>query len=108
MLAGFDHLCVATKYRGPEDAEFTDFPYHQTVLHHAVGSYVELEGFAEDITECRSESDLPQAARDYLTFVADFVGVPIALIGVGPGREQVIWTEASRASAICDGDALPS
>ena len=35
----------------------------------------------------------PTAAREYLRFVADFVGVPIALVGVGPGREQVIWTE---------------
>jgi len=103
VLAGFDRICVATKYRGPEDAEFTDFPYHQTVLHHAVGDYVELESFAEEISECRTESDLPQAARDYLKFVADFVGVPIALVGVGPGREQVIWTEASRTSAISEG-----
>jgi adenylosuccinate synthase len=54
-----------------------------------------MPGFTDDITECRSESDLPAAARDYLAFVADFVGVPIALIGVGPSREQVIWTESS-------------
>jgi adenylosuccinate synthase len=30
--------------------------------------------------------------------VSDFVGVPIALIGVGPGRDQVIWTETGRES----------
>ena len=47
----------------------------------------------------REEADLPQTARDYLAFLADFVGVPIALVGVGPGREQVIWTEAGRATA---------
>ena len=29
----------------------------------------------------------------------DFVGVPIALVGVGPGRDQVIWTEAGRQTA---------
>ena len=45
--------------------------------------------------------DLPQAARDYLAYVADFIGVPIALVGVGPGRDQTIWTDAGRASAIC-------
>ncbi len=100
VLSGFDRICVATSYRGPEDAEFTDFPYHQTILHHSVGQYEELEGFDDDLTECRSEADLPDAARAYLRFVADFVGVPIALIGVGPGREQVIWTEASHSSVI--------
>ena len=48
---------------------------------------------------CRDEADLPQAARDYLAFVADFIGVPIALIGVGAARDQVIWTEAGRETS---------
>jgi adenylosuccinate synthase len=101
VLSGIDRLCVCTRYRssGPDGAEFEHFPYHQTVLHHAKGEYVELPGWSEDLTECREESDLPAAARDYLQFVSDFVGVPIALIGVGPGREQVIWTHAGAGMA---------
>ncbi len=94
VLSGLDRLQVCTRYRGAEGAEFEYFPYHQTVLHHATGEYEELPGWSKDLSECRSESDLPDAARAYLKFVADSVGVPIALIGVGPGREQVIWTEA--------------
>src|ERR1700749_2151882 len=82
VLSGIDTLCVCTRYRGAEGAEFDYFPYHQTVLHHAVGEYVELPGWSEDLTGARSEDDLPQAARDYLQFVADFVRVPVALIGV--------------------------
>src|SRR6201997_5260060 len=77
VLSGFERLCVCTRYRGPEGAEFDDFPYHQTMLHHVTGEYVELPGWSEDLTECRDESDLPAAARDYLRFVSDFVGVPI-------------------------------
>ena len=38
-----------------------------------------------------SEADLPQQARDYLAYIAEFAGVPIRLVGVGPGREQVVW-----------------
>ena len=94
VLSGFERLCVCTRYRGPEGAEFDYFPYHQTMLHHVAGDYIELAGWSEYLTECRDESDLPPAARDYLQFVSDFVGVPIALIGVGPGRDEVIWTEA--------------
>src|SRR6516162_3330157 len=92
VLSGFDRLCVCTRYRGAEGAEFDYFPYHQTVLHHAVGEYVELPGWSEDVRECRSEEELPQAARDYLQFIADAVRVPIALVGVGPGEDEVIWT----------------
>src|SRR6202046_3655975 len=93
VLAGFDPIRVCTRYRGAEGAEFDYFPYHQTVLHHATGEYVELPGFHEDLSECRSESELPDAARDYLRFISEFVGVPIGLVGAGPGREQVVWTD---------------
>src|SRR6201999_2924695 len=95
VLAGFDAIQACVRYRNDEGAEFTHFPYHQTVLHHAAGEYIEMPGFTEDLSECRSEADLPDAARDYLRFVEDFIGVPIVLVGVGPGREQVIWMDAA-------------
>jgi len=92
VLSGQPVLQVCTSYRGPEDAEFDHFPYHQTVLHHVVGEYVELPGWSEEIRDCRREEDLPDAARQYLQFISDFVKVPVAMIGVGPGRDEVIWT----------------
>jgi adenylosuccinate synthase len=99
VLSGEDRLSVATRYRGTDEAIFETYPYHQSVLHHATGDYEELPGWTEDLGECRSESELPQAARDYLAFVANFVGVSVALIGVGPGREQVIWTDVPSTAA---------
>jgi adenylosuccinate synthase len=107
VLSGIEQLYVCTRYRGPEDSEFDYFPYHQTVLHHAVGEYIPMPGWTEDLTDCREESDLPQAARDYMQFVSDFVGVPIALVGVGPRRDQVIWTQASAGMAL-SGGATPT
>jgi adenylosuccinate synthase len=105
VLSGIDRLRACTRYRGAEGAEFDTFPYHQTVLHHAAGEYVELPGWSEDIRECRSESDLPSTAREYLQFMADFVGVPIALIGVGPGRDDVIWTAAADPTVSREAEA---
>ena len=70
------------------------------MLHHASPEYQELPGWTEDITAARSEDDLPEAAREYLRLIAEYVGVPIVLIGVGPGREQVIWTEAAEGSVV--------
>jgi adenylosuccinate synthase len=97
VLSGIDPIRVATRYRSAEDAVLDTFPYHQSVLHHAVGDYVELPGWTEDISECRSEADLPQAAQDYLAFIAEQTGVPVVLVGVGPGREQTFWTAAGQA-----------
>jgi adenylosuccinate synthase len=54
---------------------------------------VDLPGFSEDITACRDQSELPAEALDYIRFVADFVGVPIALVGVGPGHDQNVWID---------------
>jgi adenylosuccinate synthase len=98
VLSGFDRIKVCTRYRGLDDASFDTFPYHQSVLHHATAEYDELPGWTEDISECRSISDLPPAAREYLDWITDQTGVPIVLVGVGPGREQTLWTEAGSAS----------
>jgi adenylosuccinate synthase len=99
VLSGLGQLCVCTAYRGNERS-FSEFPYHQSVLHQVEGQYETFPGWEEDIGEARSLDDLPQAARDYLGFISDFLGVPIALIGVGPGRDQNVWTEAGRSSLI--------
>jgi adenylosuccinate synthase len=48
-------------------------------------------------------SDLPDAAREYIRFIEEHTVTPVAMIGVGPGREQVIWTEAGQASVIGPG-----
>ncbi len=87
---------MATEYTGPEGARFDEFPYHQSILHKVTGAYTELPGWDEDISGVRSMDDLPQAARDYLAFIEEYLGVPVVLIGVGPGRDQMIWTEAAR------------
>ena len=50
--------------------------------------YEELPGFDADIEGCRSEAELPPQARAYLDYIAEFVGVPIRLVGVGPGSRS--------------------
>jgi adenylosuccinate synthase len=99
VLTGLDPLRVAVRYRGREGAVFEEFPYHQSILHTATAEYEELPGWEEDISGARSESDLPKQARDYLAAISDATGVPINVIGVGPGRDQVIWTGAAQEAS---------
>jgi adenylosuccinate synthase len=91
VLAGIDPLRLCVRYRHPEGAVFDEFPYHQSIIHAAEGEYEELPGFEAEIGGCRRESDLPSEARDYLQAISDLTGIPVRLVGVGPGREQVIW-----------------
>jgi adenylosuccinate synthase len=100
VLSGFDRIQVCTSYRGAEDAVFADFPYHQTVLHHTSAELTELPGWREDLGECRTLSDLPGAAREYLQFISEQARAPVTLVGVGPGREQVLWTEEAAQTLI--------
>jgi adenylosuccinate synthase len=106
VLSGLDRVQVCTSYRGAEGPVFEDFPYHQTVLHHAEAELTELRGWDEDLGECRTISDLPEAAREYLEFVSEHVGAPVALVGVGPGREQVLWTDAGLRTLVAP-EGLP-
>jgi adenylosuccinate synthase len=52
--------------------------------------YEELEGWNVDISGARTVSDLPAAARAYLEFVEERVGVPVAIVGTGQRRDQIV------------------
>src|SRR4051794_24589257 len=95
VLTGIDPLAVAVRYTGPEGATFEEFPYHQSVLHKARGDLVELPGWQQDITGARSLADLPANAQAYLAYINDFLGIPIVMVGVGPARDEIIWTGAA-------------
>ena len=65
-------------------------PYHQSDLHKAVPIYETLPGWKTDISSVTHPDDLPAAAADYIAFLEQQIGVPIRLVGVGPGREQFL------------------
>jgi adenylosuccinate synthase len=68
-----------------------DFPpYHQSVLHDVVPIYEILPGWQSDLTTFTSYDQLPAAAKDYVAFLQETIGVRISVVGVGPGREQFV------------------
>jgi adenylosuccinate synthase len=95
VLTGIDPLQIAVRYLGPEGATFEEFPYHQSILHKARGDLVELPGWHEDVSTARSLEDLPRNAQAYIEYVSDLLGIPIVMVGVGPGRDEMIWTGAA-------------
>src|SRR3954447_14355701 len=95
VLTRTDPLHGAVRYLGPKGASFDSFPYHQSILHKARGELVELPGWHEDVSGARSFEELPQNAQSYLEYISDFLGIPVVMVGVGPAREEMIWTSAS-------------
>ena len=97
VLTGIDPIRVAVRYVGvgSEGRSFEDFPYHQSVLHKARGQTVDLPGWHEDISGVRRIDDLPAAARGYLDFIEEQLDLPVVMVGVGPARDEMIWTDAT-------------
>jgi adenylosuccinate synthase len=80
-------VCVAYEVNGERHAHL---PYHQSDLHKAVPVYEELPGWGADLSAATHLDHLPGAAQDYVAFLSEQAGVPIRLVGVGPGREQFV------------------
>ena len=62
----------------------------RALVHHAVPIYEELPGWNEDITGAREFEDLPENAQRYVLRLEELVGARISVIGVGPGRDEII------------------
>lgn len=80
-------VCVAYEIDGERVQRL---PYHQSDLFAAKPIYQDFEGWKTDLTSVTSVDELPTQARVYLDFLADQIGVPITMVGVGPGRDQIL------------------
>jgi adenylosuccinate synthase len=89
VLSGFDELKICTAYT-VNGKQTTQYPSHVDDLRRVEPVYEMLPGWKEEITGCRSYSDLPANARAYLARVSELVGQPIEMVSVGPEREQTI------------------
>jgi len=88
-LGGFDTVKVCTAYdiRGNKTK---DFPASLDDLAAAKPVYKEFEGWSSDISHVRKFEELPKAAQEYVRFIESETGVPAAMIGVGPERNECI------------------
>jgi adenylosuccinate synthase len=85
VLSHFEKLKVAVAYDSL-DQRYTEFPRQQRVLYNCKPVYEEIEGWGSDISDVRSFTGLPGAARAYIEMIEELSGVPITTISVGPAR----------------------
>ncbi|MGB3908797.1 MAG: adenylosuccinate synthase [Methanomethylovorans sp.] len=87
VLSDIDPLKVCVGYE--LDGKFMEYPPELAdELARCVPVYKELPGWSDDLTNVRQFSDLPDAARGYVTYLEEMIRIPIKYISVGPGREQ--------------------
>ncbi len=89
VLDAFDTLKVCVAYE--VDGEKCLYPpYHQSDFHKAVPIYEELPGWHADLSGVTRLEGMPAEACNYVSFLAEQVGVPVRLVGVGPARDQFV------------------
>ncbi len=76
-------VCVAYSYNG---AKIHSFPVGE-VLEKATPVLEYLDGWCEDISMCRTFSDLPENAKKYIEFIEEKIGQKMWLISVGAKRD---------------------
>ncbi|NLN39903.1 MAG: adenylosuccinate synthase [Smithella sp.] len=101
-INGFDELALTKLDKLdalPEIKICTDYLLDGKVLRNMPNTYdlyrVEpayeiLPGWLSDTSRCRTYSDLPENAKQYVQTICDKTGVPIRYIGNGPERDSII------------------
>lgn len=87
VLDTFDTIKACVAYR-IDGETVTDFPFDLTDGAEPV--YKELPGWKTDMTGMSSETEFPKAFTDYVKFLEDYLETPVAIVSVGPDREQTI------------------
>lgn len=90
VLSGMDKLQICVGYRQPDGSTLERVPASLRLLGSCEPIYEEHQGWSEDITGCRNYDDLPAACKSYLERLVELAGAPLALVSVGPGREETM------------------
>ncbi|VEP14061.1 Adenylosuccinate synthetase [Hyella patelloides LEGE 07179] len=83
-------VCVAYEIDGKMCHHF---PSNVGEFAHCKSVYKTLPGWQQDTTDCQTLEDLPSEALNYLKFLAELMEVPIAIVSLGPSRDQTIIVE---------------
>lgn len=88
VLDGFDTIKICTAYK--IDGKTTDrFPYlaDNTEIKPV---YEDFKGWKTPMSRINDPADFPKEFKDYIAFIEKYLGVPVALVSLGPDRSQTV------------------
>lgn len=90
VLSGIPELKIAVAYEyNGEKLQYP--PSDPKILAECRPVYQAFPGFEGDLMSARTLTDLPENAQKYISFIQDYLGVPIKSIGVGQRRDEMVW-----------------
>lgn len=92
VLSSFDkiNVCVGYEFEGKL---LSTFPTNIEKLNMVKPIYETVEGWNEDIADCRSYAELPEATKNYLNFISEKSETKFGIVSVGPKRKQTFFTD---------------
>ncbi|XP_019163128.1 PREDICTED: adenylosuccinate synthetase, chloroplastic-like [Ipomoea nil] len=91
VLSELPEIEIGVSYKQLDGSPIRSFPADLRILDQVKVEYEVLPGWQCDISSVRKYSELPSAARQYVERIEELVGVPVHYIGVGPGRDALIY-----------------
>lgn len=89
VLDSFDTIRACTSYI-VDGRPTRDFPYSVDDPARVQPVYTDIPGWRSDLTAITSPDEFPPAFADYIRFIERELGVPVAIVSVGPDRAQTI------------------
>ncbi|KAK6127365.1 hypothetical protein DH2020_038908 [Rehmannia glutinosa] len=91
VLSDLQEIQLGVAYKQIDNTPIHSFPSDLRLLEQIKVEYEVMPGWQTDISSIREYSELPKAARNYVERIEELVGVPIHYIGIGPGRDALIY-----------------
>ena len=80
-------VCVAYQLDGKEITNMSEVLH---CLDKIKPIYKTFDGWLETTTGIESYDALPEKTQQFIQFISDFIGVPVKIISIGPGRNEII------------------
>ena len=90
VLDSFPEIKVCTGYLH-NGKLLNNFPVDCDILNDLIPVYETVEGWMCDTSKCLSYDDLPQKAKEYISFISEKAGINVTIVSVGPNREQTFF-----------------
>lgn len=87
VLDTLQEICICTAYE-LDGKVINSMPTNAAELSRVKPIYEKLPGWCQSTAEARSMADLPENARKYLARIAELVDAEVAIVSVGPKRDQ--------------------
>jgi len=80
-------LCTAYERNGEI---ITDFPASLEHLAEMKPIYEEFDGWKEDLLGCKTFDDLPESLQKYIRRIEELCETKVVMLGIGPGRDDIV------------------